>query len=605
MMAQTQNNLASGRRISSALDNPTNFFTATALSGRSTQLSSLVDGISNSVQTLQAATTGIASIQKLIGLGKSLVDRAARADNAVAAPASIASVGSNYSTADIVGAQSASAPRLTDTGAPNFAALHGDLSATSFDFSSSAKINGTTLIISQSGLPSKTYTFQRPGPNAPGSLKFADDNELKQLVAIDFPNAMVSTIPRFEIRSTISDAPISVSGSALGAAVPTTSVYSPADTFSYTTSAGLTTNLKYRSPPNPATDAANGFFSSPASFAQAINAVSGASALSASVDPSGTYVRLTAADKDDTFTLAGSNLSALGYNPAPVPPSYQPSPSLDDTEVTYTIGKGVEQKSVTVRYGYDATETTTLRQLNDQLAQADMVAVLDPGPNGKVVVKPIAGREADTITLSTPATWSATPPQTSTGVAILTGSLSGAYTADATLQEPGASTRRQLAKDYTALLDQISSLARDSSYNGQNLLMGQSMKVRLNENDTTGYDVPGARVDAAGLGLLTARDGDFLDAQSLASASRQVSEASIQLQTVAQELATSYSVAKIRDSFTREMTNVLQTGADNLTLADMSGEAAKAMALDVRRQLGTSALSSSNQAQQSILQLLR
>jgi flagellin-like hook-associated protein FlgL len=53
------------------------------------------------------------------------------------------------------------------------------------------------------------------------------------------------------------------------------------------------------------------------------------------------------------------------------------------------------------------------------------------------------------------------------------------------------------------------------------------------------------------------------------------------------------------------MTHVLQTGADNLTLADMNGEAANANALDVRRQLASSALSLSNRTQQSILQLLQ
>lgn len=606
LMARTQNNLATGRRVSTALDNPVNFFTASTLGSRSTQLSSLIDGISNGVQTLQAATTGIAGIQRLIKLGESLVDRAARAGNAVATPARVASLGTTYASTDIVGAQNASAP-IPGDGPADFSQLHGDYFSTSFDFAAIDQTNGATLVVSRPGMSPRTYTFNAPGPNAPASGQFSRLPELQSLISADLPDVTFtpSSPPAstFAMVSRVSDAPITVSGTAVSPATigPDPIPAVAADTFTYSANAGPPVTLTYHAPANAATDPANRYFSDPNSFAQAINAIGGASALSAAIDPSGTFVRLTAADKDDFFTLSGSGVSNLGYTPR----TYYPAPSLDDTAVTYTIGKGVEQKSVTVRYGYDPTETTTLKQLNDQLAQADMVAVLDPDPSGKVVVKPIAGREADTITLSTPPTWAPTPPRTSTGVAILTGSASGSYTADAVLQEPGASARRQLAKDYTALLDQISGLARDSGYNGQNLLMGETMTLKLNETDSSRYDVQGSRMDADGLGLQTARDGDFLDPQSLAAAGQQLAQASNILQAKGQDFATSYSLADVRQHFTRALTNVLQTGADNLTLADMNAEAARATALDVRRQIGVSALSASSQAQQSILQLLR
>ncbi len=602
LMARTQNNLATGRRVSTALDNPVNFFTASSLGSRSTQLSSLIDGISNGVQTLQAATTGIASIQRLIKLGESLVDRAARAGNAVATPPRVASLGTTYASTDIVGAQNASAP-LPGNGPADFSQLHGDYFSTSFDFAAINQTNGATLVISRPGMSPRAYTFNAPGPNAPASGQFSSPAELRTLISTDLPDVTFPPASNFAMVSRVSDAPITVSGTAVSPATfgPDRTPVVAADTFTYSANAGSPVTLTYHVPANAATDPANGYFSDPNSFAQAINAIGGASALSAAIDPSGTFVRLTAADKDDVFTLSGSGVSNLGYTPQ----TYYPAPSLDDTAVTYTIGKGVEQKSVTVRYGYDPTETTTLKQLNDQLAQADMVAVLDPDPSGKVVVKPIAGREADTITLSTPPTWAPTPPRTSTGVAILTGSASGSYTVDAVLQEPGASARRQLAKDYTALLDQISGLARDSGYNGQNLLMGETMTLKLNETDSSRYDVQGSRMDADGLGLQTARDGDFLDPQSLAAAGQQLAQASNILQAKGQDFATSYSLADVRQHFTRALTNVLQTGADNLTLADMNAEAARATALDVRRQIGVSALSASSQAQQSILQLLR
>ncbi|WP_422678198.1 hypothetical protein [Bosea beijingensis] len=45
-----QNRLATGRKVNSAIDNPVNYFTAASLSDRSSQLTGLLDGISNGIQ---------------------------------------------------------------------------------------------------------------------------------------------------------------------------------------------------------------------------------------------------------------------------------------------------------------------------------------------------------------------------------------------------------------------------------------------------------------------------------------------------------------------------------------------------------------------------
>ncbi|CAA2100088.1 hypothetical protein MBUL_00495 [Methylobacterium bullatum] len=76
LTAITQNRLATGKKVSSALDNPVNFFTAQALNSRSGDLGGLLDGISNGIQTIQAANKGITSIQKLVDQAKSLTSQA-------------------------------------------------------------------------------------------------------------------------------------------------------------------------------------------------------------------------------------------------------------------------------------------------------------------------------------------------------------------------------------------------------------------------------------------------------------------------------------------------------------------------------------------------
>ena len=76
LLGTTQNRLATGKKVNSALDNPLNFFTAQSLDSRAADLQSLLDGISNGIQTIQAANTGITNIQKLVDSAKSVANQA-------------------------------------------------------------------------------------------------------------------------------------------------------------------------------------------------------------------------------------------------------------------------------------------------------------------------------------------------------------------------------------------------------------------------------------------------------------------------------------------------------------------------------------------------
>src|SRR5579871_154771 len=62
LQAQTQQRLATGKKVNSALDNPTNYFTAASLSARAGELSNLLDSMTNGVNTLKAADNGLTSI---------------------------------------------------------------------------------------------------------------------------------------------------------------------------------------------------------------------------------------------------------------------------------------------------------------------------------------------------------------------------------------------------------------------------------------------------------------------------------------------------------------------------------------------------------------
>jgi flagellin len=64
--ATTQQRLATGKKVNSALDNPTNYFTAAALSSRAGELTNLLDSMTNGVNILKAADNGLTSITTTI-----------------------------------------------------------------------------------------------------------------------------------------------------------------------------------------------------------------------------------------------------------------------------------------------------------------------------------------------------------------------------------------------------------------------------------------------------------------------------------------------------------------------------------------------------------
>src|SRR6478752_10566275 len=65
-MAKTQERLATGLKVNTALDNPTNFFTASSLNSRASDMANLLDSMSNGIKTIEAADNGLSSITKTV-----------------------------------------------------------------------------------------------------------------------------------------------------------------------------------------------------------------------------------------------------------------------------------------------------------------------------------------------------------------------------------------------------------------------------------------------------------------------------------------------------------------------------------------------------------
>lgn len=73
---RTQQRLATGNRINSALDGPVNFFAAKGLNRRADDLAQLKDSIGQSISTIKSADTGITAIDKLLEQAKGLITTA-------------------------------------------------------------------------------------------------------------------------------------------------------------------------------------------------------------------------------------------------------------------------------------------------------------------------------------------------------------------------------------------------------------------------------------------------------------------------------------------------------------------------------------------------
>jgi flagellin len=76
LMSRTQNRLSTGKKVNSAVDNPTSFFAAQALDSRANILSGLKDAMGQAISTVEAADKGITAITGLIEQAKGIATQA-------------------------------------------------------------------------------------------------------------------------------------------------------------------------------------------------------------------------------------------------------------------------------------------------------------------------------------------------------------------------------------------------------------------------------------------------------------------------------------------------------------------------------------------------
>lgn len=174
-----------------------------------------------------------------------------------------------------------------------------------------------------------------------------------------------------------------------------------------------------------------------------------------------------------------------------------------------------------------------------------------------------------------------------------------------------------LAAQYDSIRLQVGELAEDADYGGTNLLDSgstdvETLTVAFNPDGTntlvvTGFDAfisgPTGSIAGAEVHEASFQNAGATNSDGITSAMTQVTAAITNLRSEAQELASALSTISIREDFTDKMANSLNSGGDALTLADMNEEGANMLMLQTRQALGTTSLSLSSQAAQSVLRL--
>ena len=493
LLSTTQGRLASGKKVNTALDNPTNFFTAQGLDNRASDINNLLDAIGNGVQVLQAANTGITSLQKLVDSAKSIASQVLQT-----------TVGytprSNVSTAAIPGA---TPTNLLGTG-------------------TNATITGTAI----------------PGAAAPTT----------KLSALTTPITAADSL-------TIDGKTISFANTGTGNAV---------------TSAGGTLDL--------ATATVSDLLA-------AVDLVTGATVPSALAGgaltlSTGTTTALTIGGTAGTLTRLGLTAGTTQVGAPPL------------SGQTLTIGATGGGTATSIVFGTGIGQVSTLNQLNAALAANHLQAGISPSG----VINIVTANEAASSTIGTIG-----------GTATGAGAAFNGLTAPAPVADPDSQAARAgLVVQYNNVLNQINTTSGDASFNGINLLNGDTLKLTFNETGKSTLNINGVTFNLAGLALAPLNQGvDFLDSSSANSVLTSLNAASTALRSEASSLGSNLSIVQIRQDFSKNLINVLQTGSSNLTLADTNEEAANSQALSTRQSIAVSALAPANQSQASVLQLLR
>ena len=156
------------------------------------------------------------------------------------------------------------------------------------------------------------------------------------------------------------------------------------------------------------------------------------------------------------------------------------------------------------------------------------------------------------------------------------------------------------AEQYGTMMNSFDEIVEESSYHGVNLLTGGAMTTIFNENRDHSFVVQGEDMRANSLGI-TMREWNTRE--DIAASIKEIKAAMSKVRDMVESLGNNLSIIQTRENFTDKLIDVLQTGADDLVLADMNEESANYLALQTRNNLAVNALALAAQSGNAVLKL--
>jgi flagellin-like hook-associated protein FlgL len=558
----TQNRLATGKKVNTALDNPVNFFTASGLQSRASDLSALLDAMGNGVKTLQAADNGLTAITHTIESMQSTLLQA-RQDR-------------SFKTATY--ALDAAAIGTTVTKSLSFSGGSVGTTAVAIGLNT-VGTGGTAATLSTSanyapptGAQQATLTSQS-NYAAPGA---------DTAITITFGSASVdATIAT--TNTTVAEAVDAINGAILGDpdANGVFEAYDNGGKLAVRTIGNVDGNFNITG--------------GTATLLGGTPTIQTGSDGQIAFTVNGDAVTLTAAEANVTAAVNAANLQLQAANSA-----FEAYDNGGKLGIREKVAQGATLNIAGADAGlFTAAGDTGIAGTGGSVKTIDqLVSAINAALAGKVK----AANDNGKLQLESFSTGDLTIAGINSGGIIDGGA--GTATVD------GNNVRANLATQFNDLRDQLNKLAQDASFNGINLLSGDVLKVIFNETATSTIDVQAkdlagnpfsisaanlniALLVPANLDLDSAIDG-FLDT---------LKQALNVVRSQASNFGSYLSIVQNRQDFTKAMINTLQTGADGLVLADTNEEGANMLALQTRQQLSTTALSLAAQADQGVLRL--
>jgi len=562
LVGTTQNRLATGKKVNSALDNPTNFFTSASLQGRAADLSNLLDSMSQSIKTIETADIGIKGLTRLVeqmqaNIRQARQDRSFRGVSYTLDPAAIGTASARNLTfsGGAVGASVSVALNTPDVGGTRTNVQTGANYVTP-----AAAVRASYTAQSAYAAPLATQSFTATFGSASVALSLsATDTDIAtavatlngQIAADADANGVIEAYDNggnLALRTVANaDGAISVTGPDEAAVFGTQTSVTGSDGRYQMTIAGRAITI------NAGADQTSAI--------STINTALSGTGFTASA--SGGAIRIEANAMGATaLPITGPDAGLFGAVTAGTAPTTPGSVRTVDQLVTAING--------------DPNLANRVRAAND---------------NGLLRIENLSTQQLDVTGIAAGVVNGGTGPANATNLA-------------------GNEVRRTLELQFNELRLQFDRLAEDSVYNGINLLRGDELRVTFNEAATSvlsirARDAQGnvRALNTSTLQITAVMTGEFSTEAALDTRLDGLSRALSELRSQSGAFGSNLSTAKMREDFTKSMIATLRNGADQLVLADQNEEAANLLSLQTRQQLSQTALSLANQADQGVLRL--